>query len=220
MPDLIGRTFVRWTVLEKCGCNNKQRQWKCRCSCGTIRMVGSGNLLGGGSKSCGCLKRERTIARKTTHGKTGTIEHRIWLSMKVRCRKDKRYIARGTKVCERWQNSFEAFLADMGPRPSSKYSIERKSNDGDYEPGNCCWATKQTRGRNTKSTHWLTHDGVTLCLKDWALKTGINRLTISSRIANGWSIAKTLTTKPRKIKPRKRPASSSTPEDGQSVPSL
>ncbi len=128
---------------------------------------------------------------------SGTSTHVIWMTMRQRCRdtnaKDyARYGGRGIKVCERWE-SFENFLADMGERPAGM-SIERDDNDGDYTPDNCRWATRSEQQRNRRSNVLLTHDGVTLCVAEWAIRTGINRMTLHTRIDRGWPTDKALTT--------------------------
>jgi hypothetical protein len=99
----------------------------------------------------------KASAGTTTHGLSGTPEYTSWKGMKERClntrhKKFKNYGARGITVCERWMNSFDNFLADMGPKPEPKrdYSIERKNNDGNYEPGNCKWATQDEQQKNRR----------------------------------------------------------------------
>lgn len=89
------------------------------------------------------------------HGGVGTPEYRIWTHMKGRClnETDARYAdygGRGIIVCDRWVESFAAFLADMGPRPSKSHSIDRIDNDGGYEPSNCRWATDQEQSLNKR----------------------------------------------------------------------
>jgi hypothetical protein len=120
--------------------------------------------------------------------------------MKKRCRSRPDYIERGTQVCERWENSFTDFYNDMGPRPSSKHSIERKNNDGDYEPGNCIWATRTTQNRNTRRNHFLTFSGRTQTIADWSEETGIRQGTIWIRLSKlKWSVEKTLSTPTRPL---------------------
>ncbi len=131
-----------------------------------------------------------------THGMTGTSTHVIWLGMIQRCRDPNaqdwdRYGGRGIKVCERWQ-SFENFLADMGVRPDGM-SVERDDNDGDYTPDNCRWATRSEQQRNRRSNVLLTYNGETLCVAEWAIRTGINRMTLHTRINRDWPVERILT---------------------------
>jgi hypothetical protein len=116
---------------------------------------------------------------------SGTREHRSWRAMLSRCENPKaaayeRYGGRGIAVCERWQ-SFDAFLADMGARPEGT-SLDRINNDGGYEPGNCRWATISEQMRNTRQTRLLTHEGVTMCLGDWAERLGLSRGGLEHRL--------------------------------------
>lgn len=126
------------------------------------------------------------------------LEHNSWYSLRSRCRNPKdhafhNYGGRGIKVCERWE-SFENFLADMGPRPSPKHSIDRIDVNGDYCPENCRWATRQEQNSNRRDCHYLTHNGETLTVYEWARRTGLSDGAIRYRMKQGWSVAKTLTT--------------------------
>jgi hypothetical protein len=154
---MTGRRFGRLTVISDAG-NNKysNAQWLCLCDCGATKTVGGRSLRVGKSQSCGCVTLEVNRSRMTRHGKTGTCEHNIWLTMRDRCRNPKNhkfsaYGGRGIAVCDRW-NSFEAFLADMGPRPTSRHSIDRIDNDGNYEPDNCRWATSKEQRANQRAS--------------------------------------------------------------------
>ena len=143
----------------------------------------------------------------------------IWYSMLQRCSdpthsKYAYYGGRGITVCARWQDSFEAFYADMGPRPSPAHSLDRyPDHDGPYAPENCRWATKHEQMRNMRSNRWLTYNGMTMCLADWARYTEIHGTPISvqtlrKRLRNGWSVDVALTTHPDPAYSRtKRPAS-------------
>jgi hypothetical protein len=133
----------------------------------------------------------------TTHGCAGqnsrTPEYKVWCGMKQRCNYKGHtvyefYGGRGIKVCERWENSFEAFLEDMGPRPSSKHSIERINGNGNYEPSNCGWSTDHEQNRNRRSNRNFTVDGETMCMTDWAQKLGINYKALWTRIDNDWTM--------------------------------
>jgi len=193
--DLIGQTFARWTVLAYLG----RSYWLCKCSCGTEKRVFSGNLVNGKTLSCGCLRDEVLTATRTTHGKTGTPEYKVWAGMKRRCQNKNeqayaRYGARGVTVCERWSNSFECFLEDMGERPSDQHSIDRIDNNKGYEPGNCRWIANPEQARNKTNNHLVTYQGITRTLAEWAQITGIGRATIEWRINSGWTTERTLTT--------------------------
>ncbi len=197
--DMEGQRFGRYLVIGYAGKTKKDRYWICRCDCGQTRKVKAGNIVRGTSRSCGCLSRETTGSRVRTHGATKTAEFNIWSKMIARCTNSNNpawinYGGRGIKVCERWMNSFSDFLADVGPRPSPKHSIDRfPDNDGNYEPGNVRWATQIEQNRNRRSNHFLTFNGITATLTEWSERTGIRKDTLRRRIAYGWSAEKALT---------------------------
>lgn len=121
-------------------------------------------------------------------------EYNTWRQMKHRCKNQSkdfhRYGGRGIIVCDRWVNSFENFFADIGKRPSSNHSIERKNNDLGYSPDNCCWATgvEQTRNRGGKRTNrMVTFNGMTMCVADASAFTGLPINTIHNRLNRGLS---------------------------------
>jgi len=195
VKDLTGQVFARLTVMEFAGLNFKRKAlWSCACECGTIKTVTSVHLMTGDAKSCGCLHREQLAKGPCyRHGhcaskELGTHysrEYQVWRDMKGRCslRSNKKYHlygGRGIRVCDRWQDSFENFLADMGHRPSSKHSIDRFPDmNGNYEPSNCRWATRKQQSRNKRNTRLITHDGKTLCLADWAAIVGIGPVSLA-----------------------------------------
>lgn len=119
-------------------------------------------------------------------------EYTAWQKMIQRCEDADgdhfdRYGGRGIRVCARWRDDFRAFLADMGPRPTSMHSIDRSNREGNYEPGNCRWATRKEQARNKSSNRQITAFGETLCLAAWAERFGLPRKTISDRLKLEWT---------------------------------
>jgi len=199
VKDLTGYPpFGRLTVIAFAGQKSLRAYWLCRCECGKEVAVRGTGLVSGTSQSCGCLCRELTIARNTTHGKARTPEYRAWLGMLQRCYKPGskmyyRYGGRGITVCERWRTSLEAFLEDMGPRPTPKHTIERKENDLGYCKDNCIWETRKVQARNTRQNAMLTFQGKTKCIAAWAEECGMAMKILWQRLNRGWSAERALT---------------------------
>ena len=133
-----------------------------------------------------------------SHGMTGTPEYRAWLHMKDRCfnPNNKQYLdwgGRGITVCDRWLN-FKNFLADMGLKPTSKHSIDRIDNDGNYSVENCKWSTNTEQHNNTRANHLITISCVTLNVKQWEKKMGYGENVIHTRLKLGWSEYKAVMT--------------------------
>lgn len=199
----FGRLVARRATERRSGNNIV---WECICDCGTVAHVASYSLLSGATQSCGCLHREITskaaIAR-TLHGHaandTLTPEYAAWCNAKHRCFNQANhafgnYGGRGVTMCDRWRDSFENFYADMGPRPSPMHSIDRfPNNNGNYEPGNCRWATKKEQAVNRRGNRLLTYNGLTLTLSEWARRININHQTLQMRLAAGWTEADAIT---------------------------
>lgn len=127
------------------------------------------------------------------HGHSSTPEYTAWTDMLARCGHGsgaghKDYAGRGIKVCERWRASFLDFLADMGPRPGRGYSIDREDNDGDYEPGNCRWATRTAQVRNTRVVRQIEYQGRIWVFNDLAEAHGIKPATLNARLKKGMSL--------------------------------
>ncbi len=210
--DLTGCKFGRLQPLSGYYVSDKRvTYWTCRCDCGTIKDIAQTTLVNKPNPSCGCRNLEVLRARSKTHGMSGTPTYNVWCSMIARCGRANAdplgiYFARGISVCARWRNSFEAFLEDMGERPGPSYSIERKDNDGNYEPSNCEWATKTTQARNRRSSKFYTHDGLTLTLPEWAERCGIAMRTLWARVHNGVPFSVAISA-PVKSGPKKLPRS-------------
>lgn len=159
--SLIAQRFGRLTVIEPSQRRNHRTMWRCQCDCGSTCVVWSISLRKGATKSCGCLRAEVTRKRVTTHGASKSPEFQAWAEILKRClnvnsKAFPHYGGRGVNICQRWRNSFENFLADMGRRPAGRcglrplYSIDRINNDGNYEPSNCRWATVSEQNKNRR----------------------------------------------------------------------
>lgn len=176
-PNLrLGKlTILKETKRTKSG----DRQYLVRCDCGTETIMSKSNLSREvkTQKSCGCIKRK--------HGLWKTRSYETWLGMMKRCynesaRNYPRYGGRGIRVCEQWHD-FERFYRDMGERPKGM-SLERTDNQGDYFPENCVWATPAEQSKNRRSTIFVTYNGITQCVSDWAKQLGIPRTRVYARI--------------------------------------
>lgn len=196
---LVGQIYGYLTVFSYIGvyANEKTSIWLCQCKCGTFLIVRRPALRSGHTKSCGCLNDE-VRQRAKTHGQSHHPLYPMWKQMKQRCENPRndsyaRYGGRGIKVCGRWLK-FENFLADMGKRPTSKHSIERRNNNKNYEPSNCYWATRAEQNSNTSYNRFLEYRGERLTLTQWANRIGISHSGIQKRLKLGWSVEQILTT--------------------------
>jgi hypothetical protein len=208
--DLTGQVFGRLTAETYLpGSRNSRRaQWQCRCECGASTSVDTHGLRSGHTQSCGCLHQETVRITNKTHGRTQTIEYRSWAHAKERCMNPNaksyaRYGGRGITMCRRWRNSFEAFFADMGPKPSPKHSLDRINNDGPYSPKNCRWATQLQQARNTSQNAVYKINGKILCGTEAAEELGLNADTVKNRRNLGWSDAKIAATPLTVVKVRR-----------------
>jgi hypothetical protein len=157
--ELAAQRFGRLRVTEWHRSRRGGMQWSCQCDCGAQKWVRASHLKQGAVQSCGCLGKETTLkGRNLKHGcaRNGkeTSEYGIWSSMQDRCRNSnnpfyKYYGGRGISVCERWRDSFENFLIDMGPKPP-RFSIERINNAENYCPQNCKWASALEQNKNRR----------------------------------------------------------------------
>lgn len=201
--DLTGQRFGRLVAVEPAGKDRRGKTlWRCICDCGSEKNINAAELTRTGTRrgtrSCGCLSRDAFVSRSKRHGCSSvdgggrTPEYAAWKAMRTRCNNEKcaqfhNYGGRGIRVCERWQNSFEDFLADMGERPSGKHSVDRINVNGDYEPTNCRWATASEQCRNRRNNVTLTIDGRTQTAIAWGEEVGVRKELVKERLRLGWS---------------------------------
>lgn len=205
--DLAGQRFGRLLVLERAGTSHKRSALRsCACDCGAMTVRQGQSLCAGAAQSCGCLRKERVAEanakRLRRHGETvggQSRTYRAWCAMVARCTNPKSdaypwYGGRGVSVCERWLD-FELFMKDMGRAPDGM-SIERTNYDGNYEPGNCRWATKIEQANNTRANVFLEWNGRKLTVAQWCRELGLKPATVYRRLKLGWSVDRALSTCP------------------------
>lgn len=192
---LSGLVFGRLIVTKFVpGATGVRAKWECVCECGAVVRVVASKLKTGHTRSCGCLLIDWIRSAKTTHGhalKTGrSLTYKSWSNMKTRCGNPKavnfaRYGGAGVTICRRWLDSFEAFLADMGERPSQRHSIERVDNAKGYEPGNCIWATISQQSVNKKISLTVIVNGTPVPLSEACHRYGVKYGTAWMRLHEG-----------------------------------
>jgi hypothetical protein len=197
----VGDRKGRWILLRLE--DRKPKHWLCRCDCGTERVIRQDHLASGASRSCGCLAWDTTISRSEVHGDAHrgkrAFEYRVWVGIRKRCLNPNdnlypHYGGRGIRICERWLNSYEAFLEDVGRSPSEKLTLDRIDNDGDYEPGNVRWTTRTEQARNTRRNRRIEFRGEVRVLAEWAERLGIPYKVLHGRInKHGWSVERAFT---------------------------
>lgn len=213
--DLAGKRFERLTVVRRAPLyidnqGHPRIRYICRCDCGNEVIVFGRNLRKGNTKSCGCLHKDGLRKRATTHGHARpgqrTRTYTTWQGILQRCtnpnyHKYPTYGGRGIRVCDQWQgeHGYENFLRDMGEAPEGM-SIERENNNGNYEPGNCRWATRAEQARNQRSNIRIEFRGRSMILVDWANEIGITYGALKYRLKN-WPIEKALTHPAREARP-------------------
>jgi len=195
--NLVGQRFYRLVVLERAESAKGNTRWLCQCDCGNKIIVAGQHLKLGKTKSCKCLWETRTKHGATTHT-TKSREYTAWIQAKARCfnpnhRGYKNWGGRGITMCEKWRDDFPAFRQDMGPCPEG-YELDRHpNNDGNYEPGNCRWASHTENNRNKRDSLFLTCHGQTKPFMEWCEAVGLSHSTVWARLyVWNWPIEKAL----------------------------
>jgi len=193
-----GRKFGYLTVVDLEGSDGKHLHWRLRCVCGSV-VVREGRDLRkqqrrnpGSLPSCGCMTSRTLSERGTTHGMSKHPAYAVWRSMIDRCRLPthqawKNYGARGIRVCERWQQSFENFWDDMGATYRRGLDLDRENNDLGYDPLNCRWVTRVRNSNNRRSTRLIHTPWGEMSVSDASRKAGIGVTTLLYRISRGVS---------------------------------
>lgn len=194
---LEGKKFARLLVLKRVETDKKKDSfWLCLCDCGNKTIVRGYHLTSGSIRSCGCIKKEIIRSRESTHLLTNTKLYRIWAGIKQRCfnsnhKNYDRYKGRGITMCDAWKNDFMAFYNwAINNGYKEGLTIERINNDGNYEPLNCRWATRQEQANNTSSNHYIIFNGEKHTISEWSKKMGIKYKILEYRIRKGLSLEK------------------------------
>lgn len=141
-------------------------------------------------------------------GYKGTKEYTAWLNAKSRCfnKKNisyKNYGARGITMCKRWKESFKNFLHDMGKPQSFNHTLDRIDVNGDYEPANCRWATRDVQSNNKRNNVYLEYNGMKKSITEWEKYLGLKEGVIKARVQRlGWTAEKAITTPVKETKKR------------------
>lgn len=200
--NIKGQRFGRLVALGPIKQDDRCRVWWfCKCDCGNTTTIIASDLSHNGTKSCGCITRERLKTRNTTHGLRYSRFYNIWCGIIQRCTNpnDKAYHnygGRGIYICDKWRDSFEEFYKFVKTLPNhnnTNYSLDRIDNDDGYKPGNIHFATATEQSRNCRTNRLVTYQNTTKCLTAWAEEFSINPETLAGRLDKGWGIEKALT---------------------------
>ena len=211
--DLTGRRFGKLVALSLGPpAPSGRSRWYCQCDCGRTTIAISNNLNRGKHLSCKTCGDASSGDKRRLHdpGEKHTPEYWTWKSLKGRCYNKNNqdyylYGGRGIKVCSRWRRDYYAFLADVGRRPEGCVSLDRINGNGNYERGNCRWATIQQQARNTSSNRLITYRGRTQCLAAWTDGNAIDQTRLRRRLLDSWYFGDALTAPIGTPRPRKRP---------------
>lgn len=187
---LEGNVYNRWLVVAYSHKKLPHHYYLCRCECGNEAVVQANSLKTGISKSCGCHRREVASEIHKKHGLCDHPAYQSWVAMRRRCFDPmfsgyESYGGTGITVCEKWQ-TFEGFWDDMAATWAPGLSIDRINNHGNYEPGNCRWATDIEQANNKRNNHVLNTPWGKLSMADAARKAGLSRSALKHRVERNW----------------------------------
>ena len=210
--NLVNQKYGRALVIKRVENKGRYVRWLCKCECGNEFVALTQHLRSGAVQSCGCLRKDIAIKKSKTintkHGKHKTRLYKIWAAIKGRCYNQnnesyKNYGARGITICKEWENNYSAFETwanDNGYNDT--LTIDRIDVNGNYEPSNCRWATRQEQQNNRRVNHYIEYQGEKRTVAEWARKLGIKKNTLDGRINKGWPIERAFS--PNNYQGRKR----------------
>ena len=200
MPKLMnlkGKRYGKLVVLERApNGSGGMTRWMCLCDCGNKKEVMAKHLKSGAISDCGCERSKRMTQRNLKHGDSGTKLYNTWCHMRSRCNNPNGidypdYGGRGIRVCDEWENSYEAFrewALKSGYQETKKISIDRINVNGDYEPENCRWVDDYTQANNKRDNHYIEYHGERMTLAEAVRKSKTVRYdTAKARIYKGWN---------------------------------
>lgn len=208
--DLTGMKFGKLTAIKIVGRSKAGRlMWLCECECGKTSVVDSNSLTQGNTKSCGCGK----YGNNKKYGSIPSHKQRlynIWLGIKDRCFNQNnknyfRYGGRGIGMCSEWVNDYEVFRNwALNNGYKKGLTIDRVDVNDGYNPNNCRWANWYTQANNRRNSHYLTFEGETRTISEWARVLNVKESLIRQRIWKGWDVIRALTEPARKINRKSR----------------
>lgn len=191
--DITGQKCGYLTAIQYAGSDGRKSLWLVECICGNHITMPASEFLKGKQKSCGCLRGELCSKAKTTHGMSRHPAFAVWRSMLDRCRLPSHqawhnYGGRGITVCQRWQEGFENFWADMGGSYKPGLTLDRIDVNGDYCPENCRWATYKEQARNKRENRYADSPLGRMTVAELAEQSGIGKTTLYYRLDHGVTV--------------------------------
>lgn len=209
--NFINKRYGKLVVIKldhtkQSPCGHKVKMWLCKCDCGNTKIVTTGSLTSGQTKSCGCYRRDRITKLNTSHNMSKSSLYKAWCNMKMRCTNPNYtdyydYGGRGITICEEWLE-FEAFKEwaynngyyEEKVNGKNLLSLDRIDVNGNYEPSNCRWATNTQQANNKRNTRRFFYNGQNLTVREWSDITGISYTTLARRLFNPtWTVERALT---------------------------